>query len=318
MENGTYIDDFFGGKDTLEKACKVADQVNRLCMAGGFTLKKWINNDPYVLKFIPKQNRISASTIQIDDSSIVHALGLAWHPSTDQFNFTLRLDEPKTIYKRTILSTISKLFDPLGFISPITITGKILIQELWSSGLGWDDSLPPVLIDKWSDFIKRLQDASNFTFPRWIGFNSIDSFELHGFCDASQQAISAVVYLRFCSSDASVTTTLVASKTKVAPLKRLTIPRLELLGAVLLVKLVKSILLTMGKPVPIFAGIDSQVAYTWITNHPSRWKEFVHNRVCYIQETLPQCKWRLVPGVENSADLATRGITSSQLTESSI
>lgn len=318
MKRGRYVDDFFGGEDTIEKTCKVVDQINQLCMAGGFSLKKWVSNDPSVLKFIPEKNRISTSSVPIDNSSIVHTLGLSWHPTTDQFNFTLNLDEPRTISKRTILSTISKLFDPLGFLTPITISGKILIQELWSSGLGWDDQLPPVLLNKWADFVEKLRGVSNFTFPRWIGFNSNDLFEIHGFSDASQQAIAAVVYLRACSNNGLATVTLIASKTKVAPLKRLTIPRLELLGAVLITKLITSILFTLNKPnLPLFAWIDSQVAYTWITNHPSRWKEFVHNRVCYIQETLPQCKWKLVPGVENPADLATRGITPSQFTENS-
>ncbi|XP_071635052.1 uncharacterized protein [Temnothorax longispinosus] len=274
---------------------------------------------PLAIPTMKNGRRLDTSTVQIDESSIIHTLGLSWHPAIDQFRFTLNLEEPKVISKRTILSTISKIFDPLGFISPITITGRILIQELWSSGLDWDDKLPSVLLNKWHQFLGQLREASSFTFPRWIGFNSIDSFEVHGFSDASQDAIAAVVYLRSCTTDDLITITFVASKTKVAPLKRLTIPRLELAAAALLVKLLNSILLTLNKPhLPIFAWIDSQVAHKWITNHPSRWKEYVHNRVCFIQDTLPQCKWGLVPGVENPADLATRGISPSQLNESSM
>ncbi|XP_071639832.1 uncharacterized protein [Temnothorax longispinosus] len=288
-------------------------------MAGGFPLKKWVSNNPEILRSIPLNHRLNNTSVQIDESSIIHALGLAWHPSTDQFRFTLNLEEPNVISKRTILSTISKIFDPLGFLSPVTISGRILVQELWSSGLDWDDELPPVLLAKWKQFMCQLQEASSFTFPRWIGLNQIDSFEIHGFCDASQHAIAAVVYLRSCSKESVVTVTLVAAKTKVAPLKRLTIPRLELLGAVLLTKLMISILLTLERlDIPLFAWIDSQVAYTWITNHPSRWKEFVRNRVCFIQDSLPQCKWGLVPGIKNPADLATRGISPSHLSESSI
>ncbi|XP_024875956.1 uncharacterized protein LOC112457263 [Temnothorax curvispinosus] len=319
MKKKRYVDDFFGGEDTIQNARRVVEQVNSLCMAGGFPLKKWVSNELDILSSIPVDLRLDKASIQIEESSIIHTLGLSWHPSIDQFRFTLNLDEPKLISKRTILSTISKIFDPLGFISPITISGRILIQELWASGLGWDDELPTVLLNKWNRFICQLQEASSFTFPRWIGFNSTDSFELHGFSDASQNAAAAVVYLRACSTDQSVTITLVASKTKVAPLKRLTIPRLELIAAVLLVKLIQSILLTLEKPkLPVFAWIDSQVVYQWITNHPSRWKEFVHNRVVFIQDTLPQCKWGLVPGVQNPADLATRGISPSQLNESSM
>jgi hypothetical protein len=319
MKKGRYVDDIFGGEDSIANAQKVVEQVNQLCMAGGFPLKKWVSNNSEILSSIPLKDRIDTSCILIDESSAIHTLGLAWDPSTDQFKFTLNLDKPKVVSKRSILSTIAKLFDPLGFISPVTISGKILIQELWSSGLDWDDRLPPGLLKKWCEFRDQLQEASSFTFPRWIGFNPSDHFEVHGFCDASQQAVAAVVYLRSCSDDGQVTVTLVASKTKVAPLKRLTIPRLELEGAVLLTKLMSSILSTIEQSeLPIFAWIDSSVAYTWITNHPSRWKEFVHNRVCFVQDTLPQCKWGLVPGLNNPADLATRGVTPSQLSENSM
>lgn len=319
MKKGRYVDDFFGGEDTLECTRKVVEQVNNFCMAGGFPLKKWVSNNPEVLSSIPSDQRLDTSAVQIDEAPIIRTLGLSWHPDVDQFRFTLNLEEPKIISKRTILSTISKIFDPLGFLSPITITGRILIQELWSSGLDWDEKLPPTLINKWQQFIGQLREASGFTFPRWIGFNSVSSFEMHGFSDASQHAIAAIVYLRSHSNDSLITITLIASKTKVAPLKRLTIPRLELMGAVLLVKLMQSILITIERPnMPLFAWIDSQVAHTWINNHPSRWKDFVHNRVCFIQDTLPQCKWGLVSGKDNPADLATRGISPSQLNENTM
>ncbi|XP_071580293.1 uncharacterized protein [Temnothorax nylanderi] len=134
--------------------------------------------------------------------------------------------------------------------------------------------------------------------------------------NASSKAIAAVIYIRSVSKENHVTVQLVASKTKVAPLKKLTIPRLELAGAVLLVKLIVQILSVLERhEIPIFGWIDSEVARTWITNHPSRWKEFVQNRVCFIQETLPQVIWKLTPGTQNPADLATRGLSATQLLE---
>ncbi|XP_011883953.1 PREDICTED: uncharacterized protein LOC105571092 [Vollenhovia emeryi] len=313
MKKGRYVDDFFGGADTVEEAKAVVSQVDQLCMAGGFNLQKWVSNNPDVLEAIPPSKRIDSLSIQIENT-LIHALGLCWQPSTDVFQFTLNLSKPKVISKRTILSTIAKLFDPLGFLSPITISAKIFIQTLWSHKLEWDDQLPPPLSDKWTTFVSQLKDMPSFTFPRWLGFQSSDTLEMHGCSDASQNAIAAVVYIRSTSKEGKVTVTLVASKTKVAPLKKQTIPRLELAGAALLVKLMVQVLQVLEiKGIRVFGWLDSSVAYTWITNPPSRWKEFVQNRVYLIQDQLPQASWGLIPGNENPADLATRGITPSQL-----
>jgi len=139
----------------------------------------------------------------------------------------------------------------------------------------------------------------------WIQIQSLDSFT----DSASQKAMAASVYIRTTNPDGNITTILLASKTKVSPLKRLTIPRLELSGAVLLTKLVHHIVTIHDFPgISIYLWTDSAITYTWINNHPSRWKEFVHNRVCFIQETLPQVIWCFVSGKENPADLATRGL----------
>lgn len=128
--------------------------------------------------------------------------------------------------------------------------------------------------------------------------------------------MSAAIYLRSISSEGEIHTNLICSKTKVAPLKKLTIPRLELSGAVLLTKLVSHVIRILEREnVPVYFWTDSTITHIWINNHPSRWKEFVQNRVCYIQETVPQAIWKFVPGQENPADLATRGLTPSQLSK---
>lgn len=193
-------------------------------------------------------------------------------------------------------------------VSPIIITSKIFIQELWTLKLDWDDSLPDQLADKWSKFIQQLEYLNNLSFSRWIGRTFTCSYDIHGFCDASQQALAGVVYFRCVNSAGNIHTALICSKTKVDPLKRLTIPRLELSSAVIVTKLVKHIssIFSIDK-VPIHLWTDSSVSFTWINSHPSKWKEFVQNRVLYIQETLPAAKWHFVPGKQNPADYATRG-----------
>ncbi|XP_011688837.1 PREDICTED: uncharacterized protein LOC105450601 [Wasmannia auropunctata] len=316
LSKGRYVDDIFGGADTLEQTQEIVRQLNQLCMAGGFKLQKWVSNNLSILSSVSTDEQNNSKFIELKDNLVVHTLGLGWQSSTDTFNFKFTLPAEGMITKRTTLSTIAKLFDPLGFLSPIIIIGKLLIQELWTIKLGWDDPLPDHVTGKWTTFVRSLQDAPIFTPPRWIGCSNDRQVEIHGFCDASQQAMAAVVYLRTTYDEETVNISFVASKTKVAPLKRLTVPRLELSGAVLLTKLVSHLLHVLEwKNLRIILWTDSTITHTWLNSHPSRWKDFVYNRVCHIQETLPQAEWRFVPGTDNPADLATRGLTSSQLSD---
>jgi len=311
---GRYVDDLFGGADSIEQAQTVVQQIRQLCMAGGFHLQKWASNHPEVLSSIPHHDLIPMASIPIQENLIVNSLGLSWQPTTDTFKFSSKEELTKSPTKRTILSTIAKLFDPLGLLSPVTIGAKILMQKIWTLRLDWDDPIPPKTAETWKLFVKGLQDLPALEFPRWLGLKSNQTFELHGFSDASPHAYAAVVFCRSISDNGTSNTHLICSKAKVAPLKRMTIPRMELAGAALVTKLVKHLLnLLDGDNVPIYLWTDSTVAYTWITNHPSRWKDFVHNRVCYIQDSLPQAQWRFVSGLENPADLATRGLTPIQL-----
>lgn len=154
----------------------------------------------------------------------------------------MQLPPIKAITKREILLTISKLFDPLGLLSPIMVKAKIIIQKLWSVKLDWDEPLPPIISNQWIAFVENMQELPKLTFPRWLGYKSNHRIELHGFCDASQQAMAAVIYLRSTSPEEEIQTNLICSKTKIAPLKRLTIPRLELSSAVLLIKLISHVI----------------------------------------------------------------------------
>lgn len=148
LKKGRYVDDVFGGADTIQQAQDIVQELNQLCMAGGFPLQKWTSNHPVILQSIPSEKLVSTSSLTIEKDMIVHALGLCWKPSTDTFHFTLQLPHSKSITKREILSTISKLFDPLGLLSPIIIKAKIIIQELWTVKLDWDDPLPPQISNK--------------------------------------------------------------------------------------------------------------------------------------------------------------------------
>ena len=218
-----------------------------------------------------------------------------------------------------MLSHIAQLFDPLGLVSPVTIRAKMLLQELWLQKLSWDEPLSPQLTERWCNIREDLKSLINVRAPRWVGTQENATIELHGFSDASQLAMAAVLYLVVRSPSTGSKVTLLCSKTKVTPLKRLTIPRLELTASLILAKLTNyahRVLDTQIHSTTLWT--DSTVSLTWITSHPARWKDFVRNRVELIQELTPGAQWRYVSGKENPADCASRGFSSSQLLNSTL
>ncbi|XP_063994476.1 uncharacterized protein LOC135172027 [Diachasmimorpha longicaudata] len=224
-------------------------------------------------------------------------------PSTEQIN------------ERTILSEIAQIYDPLGLIGPVINRAKIFIQELRLLKIGWDDPLPLSHIKRWKQFREEFPNLDQISIPRWLQTPSTSSnIQLHGFADASNQAMGAPVYIRVDNHQSEPLVILVSAKTKVAPLKKMTIPRLELTAAVILTNLVIYIRKMLEKEnLPLFLWSDSTVALTWINGHPSRWKGIVQNRVIKIQNSLPAAEWKHIRGVENPADCASRGLSPDQL-----
>lgn len=281
-----------------------------LLKAGGFKLQKWSANSEEILQNLSTL----ASTRELQSEA--RTLGLTWHPASDAFKFHVSRSDPIIKFtKRAILSRVAQLFDPLGWLSPVTIIGKIFIQNLWRSNLGWDDTLPPTLIQQWKSFDEDLRGVSEFSIPRWLGTSvSSQGLELHGFSDASQDALGAVLYIRSISNYADATVTLLMAKSKVAPLKRQTISRLELAATVLLARLLtraRSIL--NYQHIPAHLWVDSSVCLAWIRGHPSQWQEFVANRVAAIKEIAPDARWHHVAGWENPADCVSRGLPPNRL-----
>ena len=209
-------------------------------------------------------------------------LGVSWQPTDDVFRFHLsNLPPPEAITKRRALSIIAQLYDPLGWIAPITVSFKIFMQTLWHTGLQWDVILPRNLQSKWSLLVTDLQRLSLFTVPRWLGLSADLGFaELHGFADASERAYAACVYMRTLNSQGEIHNVLMAAKSKVAPLKQVSLPRLELSAAVLLVKLTSRVreALTLEK-IACHLWSDSTITLSWIRDHPTAWKTYVANRV---------------------------------------
>ncbi|XP_044591450.1 uncharacterized protein LOC123269679 [Cotesia glomerata] len=308
-----YVDDIYGGADNEEDAIKAAVQTKALCAAGCFPLAKWASNSPRLLAEVAPEKQLDTPLKEISDAP-VKVLGMYWNSRTDalQFKYTLPPETPKT--KRAILSEIAKLYDPLGLLAPIVVKAKIFMQNLWLDRVSWDEQLSPSLIHKWTGYREDLRNIESIRIPRWNNIAPGATMELHGFSDASQNAMAAAVYLRVTDADGNTKVSLLCSKTQVAPLKTMTIPRLELSAAWLLTQLILHVKEVQSlENVRINLWTDSAVTLAWIKSPAIRWKTFIRNRVGKIQETLRDVSWKFIPGKQNPADCASRGIPTLKL-----
>nr|XP_046476896.1 uncharacterized protein LOC124216434 [Neodiprion pinetum] len=293
LEN-TYVDDILLGAEDVDQGREKINELNQL------------------LKI--------AIHLNLDQSPFFRALGLAWRTDINGFAFSPQAHQTQdNLPKRKVLLQNAQLFDPLGWLSPITIRAKISMQELWALGLDWAEPLSASLSSRWIDFLQDLHGISAITIPRWIGSSSASlGIEIHGFADASQNALSAVIYARKYIDTHEVRVSLVCAKTKVAPLKKVTIPRLELCAAYLVVRLMCHVEKTSNlEHTPVHLWTDSTVTLAWIKNHPSQWEEFVRSRITEIQE-FARARWYHISGSENLADLASRGAFPEQLQNSEL
>ncbi|XP_055856101.1 uncharacterized protein LOC129919272 [Episyrphus balteatus] len=305
--NDMYVDDLMTGADSLSETLELKKQIVEMLSCGGLELSKWSSNCWEILREI---NCKEAVSLDLDSSSeCTKVLGLVWNPYRDTFTYKISLPEQFVPTKRKLLSEVAKIFDPLGFLAPSTILLKILFQELWTAKtkIDWDDPLPSEIAEKWKLHRENLTYFENFRISRRFTQNS-KSLELIGFSDASEKAYSAVVYCRSCSGDGAEIQ-LVAAKTRVAPVKQLSIPRLELCGALLLCRLIELIRSSLDvKPVRVSAFCDSQIVLSWLSSPPRKWNTFVANRTSEILSSLPRSSWNHVSSSDNPADCASRGL----------
>ena len=242
-----YMDDYFDSVPSESSAIqKIADTIE-VQGRGGFLIRNWISSSSEVLKTVPADLR-AAGDVDFKPDTVLpveRTLGLRWDPNQDCFLFIVhpaRASPSSHPSKRELLSIVMSVLDPLGFLAAFTVIARILLQDVWLSGIGWDDDIPVELLSRWQEWCRQLLEISKFSLPRaYSPFTAeAPSLTLHVFCDASSKAFAAAAYLRV-EYLACVDCTLVASKVRVAPLKPMTIPRLELQAAVLqLVKVTSS------------------------------------------------------------------------------
>ncbi|CAI6376225.1 unnamed protein product [Macrosiphum euphorbiae] len=318
LQRDFYVDEVMTGRDDITATIKLHQELLHLLARGGFELRKWATNCEAVLTHIPTALRATQLTLIDHMDPSIKILGISWNAQRDTFSFHVESSKVgETCTKRSLLSEIARIFDPCGWLSPLVIVAKIIMQHLWKNKLDWDDPLPDTLIKWWSDHRSSYGALRFFELPRHCNdeHTQVTTYSLHGYSDSSEQAYAAALYLVSVFPDGKSSSHLVLSKTRVAPLKTQSIPRLELCGATLLASLTKHLLeaLSTINIESVNLWTDSTITLQWIQSDPHRWTTFVSNRVSQIQTWCPSAVWRHVPSQDNPADLASRGLSGDQL-----
>lgn len=314
-----YVDDLLDSVDSIQEAITLVNDVTRIHQEGGFEIRNWLSNSSEVLA---KLNiPLTAANKNLNISPELHAekvLGMWWCTKSDMFTYSTSLNRLSNDIltgkchptKREVLRTLMSIFDPLGFLAFYLIYVKMLLQEVWRSGVDWDDKIDDDQLEKWNTWISILPEVSNVRIPRCyrhkISSERPYKTELHVFVDASENAFAAVAYFRF-EQDNIIECALVGAKTKVAPKQPMSIPRLELQAATLGTRIANSIIAahTIKVDRRVFWS-DSKTVIYWIRSDHRRYRQFVAFRIGEILESSKEMEWRWIPTKMNVADEATK------------
>ena len=334
ISNSCYMDDVADTREDEEKAWQLVKELTELLPMCGMPVRKFYTNSPLVLSRINPE--LLAKQISFNETNDViyengKVLGMQYDATEndclvfvskftcmdDLISWKNRGTETKVKddewTKRLILRASASIFDPLGLISPFTVQAKVLLQKVWSLKIGWDDPLPDAILKKWMEWLRDVFEISLFKIPRWTGLTSKSKLQLHIFCDASEEGFCVAVYSRVKNAK-EIQTTLLASKSRVSPLKTESISRLELIACVLSVRMWSVIRETYPTtPENTFFWTDSEVCLHWINTPAKSFKAFVAHRIGEIQSATEPMQWRHVPTAQNPADVGTRPITVTEL-----
>lgn len=317
LRKGTYMDDTLAGGDDLDEVIQATIELKQLLAAGGFNLRKWCANDSRVLSQIPPNLVEMPEKVELDHDASVKTLGLFWNPHTDTFSIKIpSLSNTDVITKRVVVSEMAQLFDPLGLVGPVVAAAKMFVQKLWGANLSWDDPLSTELTAWWQQYRNQLPELQNVEVPRRVLVSR--NYSLHCFCDASARGYGSCVYVVSVDESGKQHSNLLISKSRVAPIKNLSIPRLELCGALLGCQLVDQLLTTTDYRGSVTFWTDSTVVLHWISSPPSTWKIFVSNRIAEVQRLSKGHVWRHVQSENNPADHVSRGLYPTEIVKNEL
>lgn len=311
-----YMDDGFSGAETEPEAIHLARDLQTVFDTMAFSLDKWKSNSKELMNEMKGED----TSMVIEEQNQQSILGLKWNLKPDIFSYhkkDITVKEKWT--RRTVLGKVASLYDPIGHLEPILLTAKSFVQLLWKKTSSWDEEIPDDLKEQWLNFWNRIESIEHVKIPRWVGSESGAKIELHGFSDASSKGSGVVIYVRTINTIGQIKVVQLTAKSKVAPIKMVSIPRLELVAATLLAKLMKHVRITMEwEHIPYYLWTDSMITLNWISKEPCELKTFVSNRVLQIQEKTEVQNWRHVISKDNPADLVSRGLMPDKISQNEL
>ncbi|XP_064635761.1 uncharacterized protein LOC135492944 [Lineus longissimus] len=317
-----YVDDCLESIKSEVKAIPHVKELTGICNQGGFRLSQWLSNSCMVLESIPVEERCKGAKdldLDKDHLPIERTLGVTWQVENDAFSFAIKIEDRQPT-RRGLLFVISSVYDPLGLAAPFILPAKILLQRLCEKNLGWDEEIDGPELERWQVWLQDLPKLEKHVVLRCVrprNLGVIRSSQVHHFADASEAGYGTASYLRLEDTNGNVSCTLLLGKARVAPLKKTTIPRLELTAATAAVKMNHLIMKELDYPVDnTFFWTDSTAVLRYIRNETSRYKTFVANRVAAIREGSVSHQWNYVPTGDNPADDASRGLAVDQFLKS--
>ncbi|XP_076220952.1 uncharacterized protein LOC116434377 [Nomia melanderi] len=274
LQRDFYVDDALTGASTIREARAIREELTQLLTLAGLNIRQWAANQKTILEGLPEQD--VNKKLHLGESSTPKTLGIVWNSKNDSITYEVQIrPAPSRVTKRIITSEIARIYDPLGLLGPVISAAKMLLQKIWTIKVDWDESLPMDIHSEWIQYYKQLPMLNNVVFPRNTIPHASTITELHGFCDASERAYGACAYVRSTDKRGQTHVQLLFAKSKVAPLKTQSIPRLELCGALLLTNLIATA------------------------------KKALHVEI--DREKTNGADWRHVPTSDNPADLISRG-----------
>ena len=309
IQSNLYVDNIVSGCETQTQTVEYFHRARDIMSSARFNLRAWVSNSQE-LSTTTQQHKIADSSIP------ANVLGIHWNTTTDKLSLIPKeMASMMTLTtKREVLQGSSKIFDPMGLTSPVTIRSKLLMQKLWQRHTEWDEPLDNELHREWQTIVEDIKQLPHFTINRSYFTTTFDkhNVELHLFADASAKAYGSVAFLLLQQQ-----TSFVMAKTRVAPLKPCTLPRLELMATVVAARLAKFIITSLKlQGAPTYIWTDSQIVLYWIHSF-KRLPQFVSSRVAEINQSIPSASWNYCPTNDNPADLLTRGLTFEQFKSSS-